>query len=144
MPANRISRYLPVVLWMAFISFASTSGFSGVNTSRFIRPFVLWLFPETTDETLSIIHFIVRKVAHFVEYAVLGFLAARAFTTSSHELIRHRWFPLALVLIAVYALVDEFHQSYVPSRSASIYDSMVDTAGGLAALVAYRRWRNQP
>lgn len=144
MPAQRISRYLPLVLWMAFISFASTSGFSGVNTSRFIRPLVLWLFPDTTDETLSIIHFIVRKVAHFVEYAVLGFLAARAFTTSSHERIKRRWFPLALILIALYALFDEFHQSYVPSRSASIYDSMVDTAGGLAALLAYRRWRKQP
>lgn len=144
MSAQRFNRYLPLVLWMGFISFASTSGFSGANTSRIVRPLVLWLFPDTSEETLTIVHFIVRKVAHFAEYAVMGLLAARAFSTSSREMIRHRWFPIALLLVALYALFDEFHQSYVPSRTASIYDSIIDTAGGLVALVAYRRWRRRP
>jgi VanZ family protein len=144
MSAQRLRRYLPLVLWMGFISFASTSSFSGASTSRFIRPLVLWLFPDATEETLGIIHFTVRKVAHFAEYAVLGFLAARAFTTSSHGIIRRRWFPVALFLVVVYALFDEFHQSYVPSRGGSFYDSLIDTAGGLVALLAFKRWRQPP
>jgi VanZ family protein len=128
---------------MAFISWASTSEFSGQNTSRIIRPLVLWLFPGTSEEKIYAIHYVVRKIAHFTEYAILGFLAARAFSTSSGELLRRRWFILALLLIVLYALLDEYHQSFEPSRRASIYDSMIDSAGGLAALLVYRRRRNR-
>jgi VanZ family protein len=129
---------------MAFISLASTGEFSGENTSRFIRPIVLWLFPETSEGTLQIIHFSVRKMAHFAEYALMGFLAARAFSTSSKELLKRRWALVAFILIVVYAGLDEYHQSFVPSRTASIYDSMIDVVGGLAGLFVYSRKRKQP
>lgn len=141
--AQCLSRYLPVLVWMAVISFASTSEFSGVNTSRIIRPLVLWLFPNTSEETLSVIHFLVRKTAHFTEYAVLGILAARAFSTSSNQLIRRRWFIWSLLLITLYALLDEYHQSFVPARTGSIFDSLIDTAGGLTALLVYSRRRKR-
>jgi VanZ family protein len=124
---------------MAFIFWASTSEFSGQNTSRIIRPLVLWLFPGTSEEKIQVIHYVVRKISHFTEYAILGFLAARAFSTSSGDLLRRRWFILALLLIVLYALFDEYHQSFEPTRRASIYDSMIDSAGGLAALLVYRR-----
>ncbi|HZE73535.1 MAG TPA: VanZ family protein [Pyrinomonadaceae bacterium] len=142
--AQRVSRYLPLALWMVFISIASTSEFSGANTSRIIRPLVLWLFPGTSEATLQIVHFSVRKLAHFTEYAVMGFLAARAFSTSSSESLKRRWFLIGFGLIVIYALLDEYHQSFVPSRTASIYDSMIDSAGGLAALLIYARRRRQP
>ena len=130
-----LSRYLPLVIWLAFIFFASSDSFNAGNTSRIIGPLVLWLFPHTSPETLATIHFIVRKLAHFTEYAILGFLAARAFRP------RPRWFLISLILIAVYALLDEYHQSFVPSRTASIFDSLIDTAGGLSALIFVSRKR---
>jgi len=138
---QRISRYLPLIGWMIFISVASTSEFSGENTSRIIGPLVLWLFPGTSDETLQIVHFIVRKLAHLTEYAIMGFLAARAFSTSSYGPLRRHWFLVALLLIVIYSLLDEYHQSFVPSRTASIYDSMIDSVGGLAALVVQAKRR---
>ena len=141
MAAKRLSRYLPLIIWMAFISFASTSGFSAGNTSRIIRPLVLWLFPATSEETLALIHFTVRKVAHFVEYAILGILAARTFTSSSRPLIKRFWFSLSLFLVTLYALFDELHQSFEPSRTGSIYDCLIDTLGGLSALLLCKRWR---
>jgi VanZ family protein len=128
---------------MAVISFASTSEFSGANTSRLIRPLVLWLFPNTSEETLAVINFLARKAAHFTEYAVLGILAGRAFSTSSNQLIRRRWFIWSLLLITLYALLDEYHQSFVPSRTGSILDSLIDSAGGLAALLVYSRRRKR-
>jgi VanZ family protein len=137
--AKRVGRYLPLLAWMVFISFASTSEFSGENTSRIVRPLVLWLFPHTSEETLAVVHVVVRKIAHFTEYFLLGFLAARAFSTSSKELLRRRWFVVCLTLIILYSLLDEYHQSFVPSRTPSIFDSMIDTAGGLTALLVY--WR---
>ena len=69
--ARLLSRYLPLVAWLAFISYASSASFSAGNTSRFIGPFVLWLFPNTSQETLLVVHMITRKLAHFVEYAIL-------------------------------------------------------------------------
>jgi VanZ family protein len=121
-----LSRYLPLVAWLVFISYASSASFNASNTSRIIGPLVLWLFPNTSMETLATIHFITRKVAHFTEYAILGFLAARAFRIST-------------ALIIVYALIDEYHQSFVPSRTASVFDSFIDMAGGLTALIFLRK-----
>lgn len=134
-----VSHYLPLLVWLAFISFASSDNFSASNTSRIIGPLILWLFPNTSPETLAVVHFIVRKIAHFTEYAILGFLAARAFRTSPRPAINQRWFLICLTLIVVYALMDEYHQTFVPSRTASIYDSMIDVTGGLIALLIVRK-----
>ena len=134
-----LSRYLPLVAWLVFISYASSASFSAGNTSRIIGPLVLWLFPNTSAETLATIHFITRKLAHLTEYAILGFLAARAFRTSPNPAISRHWFLISAALIVVYALIDEYHQSFVPDRTGSVYDSFIDMAGGLAALIVIRK-----
>jgi VanZ family protein len=134
-----VSHYLPLIAWLAFISFASSDNFNAANTSRIIGPLILWLFPNTSPETLAVIHFITRKIAHFTEYAILGFLAARAFRTSPRPSIKQRWFLICAALVVAYALLDEYHQSFVPSRTASILDSMIDMAGGLTALLIVRK-----
>jgi len=41
----------------------------------------------------------------------------------------------------VYALLDEYHQSFVPSRTASVYDSLIDATGGMVALLFVQRWK---
>lgn len=138
-----LTHYLPLIAWLAFISFASSGSFSAGNTSRIIGPLILWLFPNTTQETLLVVHFITRKMAHFTEYAILGFLAAWAFRTSPRPATSSRWFLISATLIGTFALVDEFHQSFVPSRTGSIYDSLIDIAGGLTALLVIRR-RSRP
>ena len=134
-----VSHYLPLIAWLAFISFASSDNFNAGNTSRIIGPLIIWLFPNTSPETLAVVHFITRKIAHFTEYALLGFLAARAFRTSPHRAIGQRWFLICVTLVVVYALMDEYHQSFVPSRTASIFDSLIDMAGGLTALIIVRK-----
>lgn len=135
--ARLLKLYLPLVVWLAFIFFASSDSFNAGNTSRIIGPLVLWLFPNTTPETLATIHLIVRKLAHFSEYAILGVLAARAFRASP------RWFLISAVLVVVYALLDEYHQSFVPSRTASVFDSFIDMAGGMSALIFISRKRTK-
>ena len=136
---QRVWRYGPLLLWLAFISFASTREFSADNTSQLVRPVLLWLFPSISEARLATVHFLTRKAAHFSEYAVLAFLARRAFITSAQAFIQRYWFQLALLLVVIYALLDEFHQSFVPSRTASIYDSAIDIAGGLTVLLICRR-----
>jgi VanZ family protein len=126
---------------MAFIFFASTAQLSASNTSRIIRPLLIWLFPDISEESLAFAHFIVRKLAHLTEYAILGLLAARAFTTSSREGLRRRWFLYAGLLVIIYALSDELHQRFVPARTGSIYDSLIDITGGFIALSLVAAWR---
>ena len=139
---HRLSRYGPLILWAALIFIGSSSVLSASNTSIVLRP-VLWLFPHASEATLALIHFIVRKAGHLTEYAILALLAARALRTSSRGLLRNRWFWVSLLLVVAYSLSDEFHQSFVPSRTASIYDSMIDSVGGLTALalIALRKRR---
>ena len=134
---ERLWRYGPLIVWLVFIAFASSVEFSAENTSRVIRPLVLWLFPNISEGRIAFVHFLTRKTAHFTEFAVLGVLAARAFSVSSQYMLRRRWFAASLLLVVVWALLDEFHQSFVPSRTASLYDSLIDISGGLPALISY-------
>ena len=90
------------------------------------------------------VHGITRKLAHFTEYAILGFLAARAFSTSPRPAISSRWFLISAVLVVTFALADEYHQSFVPTRTASFFDSLIDIAGGLTALLVIRRRKVTP
>lgn len=132
---NRIWRYGPVILWAVAIFVFSSGLFSGSNTSSVLRSLVLWVYPSATETGLAFVHGLVRKTSHFVEYAILALLLARAFQTSLREFLRNHWFAVSLAFVALYALSDEFHQSFVSSRTASIYDCLIDTAGGLAALL---------
>jgi len=128
---------------MAVIFIASSEHLSASETSRFIRPLFQWLFPNITDAQLLWVHFLIRKSAHFFEYFVLGLLAARAFSGSSHTSLRKFWQAAAIALIVVYAFMDEFRQTLVPSRSGSIWDSLIDIAGGVTALVVFLYWQQR-
>ena len=135
---NRLLRYGPVILWAVLIFIGSSDLLSASHTSGFLIHPLRLLFPSASEATLAAIHFALRKLGHFTEYAILASLTARAFRTSWQQWLRQRWFWLALFFVIGYALFDEFRQSFVPSRTASIYDSMIDTAGGLAALIVIR------
>jgi VanZ family protein len=135
---RRLLRYGPVVIWAAAIFIFSSGLFSGSNTSTFVRPLVQWVFPNISEAGLALVHGLIRKAGHFVEYAILALLFARAFRTSTRDFLGSHWFAVSLTFVAVYALTDEFHQSFVSSRTASIYDCLIDTAGGLVALIIVR------
>jgi len=74
---------------------------------------------------------------------MLGLLAARAFRGSPKETVRLHWFAISACLIIVYALLDEYHQSFVPARTGSIFDSFIDMSGGIAALLVVRWMRRK-
>jgi VanZ family protein len=132
---HRISRYAPLIIWATLIFIGSSDLLSASHTSVFLKKPLEWFFPGVSDATVVAIHFTLRKLGHFTEYAILAVLAARALRSSSHELLRQRWFLISLVFVLLYALSDEFHQRFVLSRTASIFDSLIDMAGGLAALI---------
>lgn len=135
-PRGRLGRYGPLLLWIGFITYTSSGEFSSANSSRFVRPLLLWLFPEISEGTLAGIHFLIRKASHLVEYAILAFLARRAFALSSRAFIQRWWFQLSFLIVLLCSLVDEFRQSYDASRTGSVLDCVIDVIGGVAVLMA--------
>ncbi len=133
--SGRILRYAPLILWVGVVLFASTTIASMSNTSRFIRPLLMFLFPNTPEEILIIYHGYIRKFAHFAEYAMLAFWASRAFWNSSKELLKKYWYVAAFVLVFSVASIDEYNQSFNSARTGSIYDVLLDCLGGLTAIL---------
>jgi VanZ family protein len=131
--------WLPAIVWAGVISWASTDAFSATHTSRFILPILHWLFPHASAETLDWLHFCIRKAGHFAEYFVFSLFLLRALR-GEHRGWQLRWAIAALAIAAGYSVLDEFHQSFVPSRTASLGDSLIDTSGSATAQVVLWLW----
>lgn len=145
--SRRFIRYwLPAVLWMALIFGGSTGALSAQRTSRFIAPFLRWLKPDIAEESIRTVQFAVRKAGHLGEYAVLAWLLWRLLRkTSPNEPRPWNWREagVAVLLAALYAATDEWHQSFVPSREGSVVDVLLDTCGaslGMLVLWQAGRW----
>ena len=132
---GRFVRYAPLVFWIGVIFFASSTSGSMSNTSRFVRPFLIWLFPNATEDLITVYHGYVRKSAHFLEYAVLAFWAALALRGSARSVIAEYWQLFAFLVVLVTASLDEFNQSFSLARTGTVYDVLLDCVGGLAMIV---------
>jgi VanZ family protein len=122
----------PALVWAVVISIFSTGAFTSENTSRFIIPLLRWFLPHSSTETLSELHHLIRKSAHFVEYFILSLLVLRGIRAGRKE-THFGWALFAIGIVAGYAALDEFHQSFVPGRGPAVADVLLDTAGGVAA-----------
>jgi VanZ family protein len=131
-----LKNWLPVMVWVGVIFLGSTDLMSAEHTSRFIVPFLRWLKPDISAETLASIHFIVRKCTHVGEYAILALLLLRAATLMPNS---KRSIPILYVSIwgvcLFVAVTDEFHQTFVASRDAAATDVMIDSAGAIVGLL---------
>ncbi len=132
-----VTAYAPLVIWIGVIFYLSTDAGSMSETSRFIRPILEFLFPDAPESTLLIYHGYIRKFAHFAEYAVLAFLASRAFFYSSGVIVKKYWHLSALGLVLLIAFLDEAGQSFNPARTGSGWDVLLDITGGITATLLY-------
>jgi VanZ family protein len=139
--------WLPTLIWMVLIFSASSDSHSYEHSSRLIAPLLHWLFPQMPETRVDAIVYFTRKCAHLTEYAVLALLLWRAVRRPMKNDPRPWVWPeagLALAIVFLYAASDEFHQIFVPTRTAQVSDVFIDTAGGAASLLAlwaFGRWR---
>ena len=126
--------WIPVLLWMIFIFWMSTGTFSEENTSLIVEPILRFLMPSIRPDMADMIHNTLRKLGHVANYFVLGFLLFRAFRGGSKEFRIPRWAFSSFFVLVLYAASDEFHQSFVSTRTASPYDVGIDILGGITAL----------
>jgi len=107
--------WLPTFTWMGLIFFLSS--FHKLQASE-----VGWQ------------DFIIRKLAHFLEYFILYFLFYRALKNTT-KLASGRVFLLAFLLTVFYAISDEYHQTFVSGRTGRPFDIGVDSSGALFSLI---------
>jgi VanZ family protein len=119
---------------MSVIFYFSTDTFSGARTGSLLWKVISFVYPGVSQELFSAIHFFVRKAGHFTEYAILALLLFRAFRSEAIERWRWKWAIGSLLIVVVYALLDEYHQTLTRHRVGSIYDSLTDTSGAVTAL----------
>jgi VanZ family protein len=119
-----LQAWLPVLIWMTVIFLFSNQPYSGQVTERY---FGTYNIP-------------VRKFSHGAEYAILYLLSCRAFLLSG-EKWHGKSALMALALCCLYALTDEWHQSFVPGRSATLSDAGIDSIGALCACVVQQLFK---
>jgi VanZ family protein len=145
----RFVRYwMPAIVWMAIIFLGSTDMLSAEHTSRFLVPFLRWIDPQISFATLNAIQFGIRKLGHLTEYGILAMLLWRALRGGTRRQMKMSiLFLVAWVACVVFAASDEFHQSFVPSRTASPTDVMIDICGaffGLVVCLMFARRKSAP
>jgi VanZ family protein len=139
---NLFSLWVPTVLWLCLLAAFSSDVFSADHTGSILRKVLEALFGQLSDERFVLIHFLVRKSAHFCSYGILSafaFFSWRA-TFPAFKAWSVRWSGLALLLTLVAASGDEFHQSFVPSRTASPRDVLLDMVGAIFFQIAIAIW----
>ncbi|HEY9756031.1 MAG TPA: VanZ family protein [Oculatellaceae cyanobacterium] len=121
--SNKAYRWVLVVLWMIVIFAFSAQPHSGAVTEKYF----------------GAANVPIRKAAHMTEYAILFSLCRWAALGTVNGLILRRWAPL--LISALYACSDEFHQNFVPGRSATASDVLVDCSGASLAWLLILAWQ---
>lgn len=147
---NRFWAWLPALLWLAVIAVESTDLLSSEHTSQFLFPLAHWLFGLTLEQ-FAPLNAVLRKLGHIFGYGMLSLLLYRAWRTTiaiaGHPRWSIKWSRLALFMTAFVASLDEWHQSYLPSRTGRVQDVFLDTTAALAAqlgLYLFFRRRQSP
>lgn len=130
--------WIPALIWLGVITIESTGALSSDNTGRFLYPPLHFLF-GIDQARFAVWHFLLRKSGHVFGYGILSALLFRAWRATIRVPSDPRWSivwaRIALFMTALVASLDEWHQSFIPSRTGSIHDVLLDSVAALATQV---------
>jgi VanZ family protein len=129
--------WLPSLIWLAVIVVESSNLGSSEHTSRILYPIFHYLF-GMGPQRFEVLHVILRKTGHFVGYATLSILLFRSWRGTFPRLSTRwclQWAMLAFVCTALVASLDEFHQTFLPSRTGMFRDVVLDSSAALVAQI---------
>ena len=123
-----------VIIWMLIIFIMSSfNAVDSADQSNFIVDIIARLFNISNIAKLTII---VRKIAHFSEYFILGLLLINLFKNNKKKYLYTE------VIGIIYAISDEIHQLFVPGRSGKIMDIIIDNTGIIIAIIVIITYKN--
>jgi VanZ family protein len=125
---------IAAIIWMTGIFCATQLPyFTGENTSKTIEKVVDTEHktidtPSADHGGIKVLNFLIRKATHLTVFGVLAFLLFKSVEISRFSYL------LAWILTALYAMSDEYHQSFMPGRTATYKDVLIDACGALIVL----------
>jgi VanZ family protein len=140
--AELVRYWLPALAWIGIVAFTSSQAAAGSFTLMLLR----WMFDllqiQVNHETLVAVHMLIRKVGHFVNYAILSTLLFRAIrvTAVARTAWRPQWTWLAIIATLIIASADELHQYFTPFREGRWQDVAIDMAGASFAQLLIWAW----
>ena len=139
MTVKQTISWATVLLWMALIFyFSHQPATESAELSRGVTALLLQAV-ETLAPGVEIdapvFHSFVRKATHFAVYLVLGVLVINALFVSGVR--GYRAAGWALLICVLYAISDEFHQTFVPGRSGEVVDVLLDSLGSGTGILMY-------
>ena len=134
---NLARAWWPAAVWIGLIAFESTDFFSSQNTGSILYTILTHLFGHINFYKFLVFHHYLRKTGHVVGYGMLSLLLLRGWRATLgrvHALLL-RAALLSWLGTAFVAAMDEWHQSYIPSRTGTVWDVALDSVAGVAFLV---------
>jgi VanZ family protein len=142
-----VKTWVAALLWIGLIAIESTDWLSAEHTSRILYPLLHFLI-GLDPAAFEVVHHYIRKCGHFVGYFTLSFFLFRAWRTTLRlpwtPRWALRWAAIAFFMSALVASLDEWHQTFIPSRTGRISDVMLDSIAALTAQVLiflYLSWK---
>jgi len=134
---NLLRAWWPAGVWIGLIAFESTDFLSAQHTGSMLYTLLTRLFGEVNLYDVLIFHHYLRKTGHVIGYGMLSLLLLRGWraTFGQTQPLLWRTALLSWLGTAFVASMDEWHQSYIPSRTGTPWDVLLDSTAGLAALV---------
>jgi VanZ family protein len=133
-----LKAWIAAILWLIVIAIESSAYLSANNTSRILYPVLHYLFGMNWQR-FEYWHFYIRKGGHVFGYGLLSILLFRAWretlpvATDAKWTIR--WANIAVLGTALVASLDEWHQSFLPSRTGTVHDVILDSCAGIGAQI---------
>jgi VanZ family protein len=129
--------------WMGLVFYFSTKSWGGQETRSELEQILTIYLPSVREQLsrsdLNTLNFVIRKMAHFTEYAILTTLGYFAWSKSLNQ-------PLfaalrnTLICSIVFAISDEFHQLFEAGRTSLATDVLIDSLGASMAVLILQRW----
>jgi VanZ family protein len=137
-----ISAWLPVAIGIGVIVLESTVWFGADHTTGPLRAICEAIFGPISDARWEPIHHYIRKSGHFVGYGLLCLAWLRAWWLALRASAFWKCAVLALAGTALVASCDEWHQTFLPNRTGTPWDVLLDCCGATVAILlvfAYAR-----
>jgi VanZ family protein len=116
----------PILIMLLIWSFSAQNGESSDSLSIPLA------------EKLGLTNGIVRKIAHFIIYAMLGASLANFFrSTEGKKFPSLKAIILSLLIAVIYSSIDEYHQSFIPERDGNPIDILIDSLGATAGICTF-------
>ncbi len=130
------------MVWIGLISVESSDAFSSQNTGSMLYALLTRLFGQIDLYDFLMFHFYLRKTGHVVGYGMLALLLLRGWRMTIGP--ARAWLNKMLLLswggTAFVASMDEWHQTFIPSRTGTVHDVILDSIAGLGFLLIAYLW----